>query len=91
MYDDAYPLWDGTDYTDNVKEKEMKYQMPEPAAKNGYQKIDYYTATQVQAAFDAGRVAGLEEAAKECDKYGFGQAPQMIQNAIRNLKETPCA
>lgn len=29
MYDDAYPLWDGTDYTDNVKES-MKYELPTP-------------------------------------------------------------
>ena len=71
----------------------MKYQMPEPAFRSRVIEsdwTDYYTATQVQAAFDAGRVAGLEEAAErvECEDI---QAPQYLADAIRNLKETPCA
>ena len=81
----------------------MKYQMPEPAysraafvGRHTETPIDhYYTATQVQAAFDAGRVAGLE-AAKACQKleiaidgggnhyYRPADARQCI-DAIRNL------
>ena len=79
----------------------MKYQMPEPA----YANVDnehLYTATQVQAAYSAGRAAGIEAAAKvdfyhllrlrenltknQCYEYH-----EDIESAIRNLaKEQPC-
>ena len=48
-----------------------------------------HTEATVQAAFDAGRVAGLEAAAKVCDSLG-DEHTWHISAAIRNLaKETP--
>ena len=69
--------------------------MPEPAYANvGNEHL--YTATQVQAAFDAGRAAGLEAAAKVCAEMviqtvGHSAATAMqCEEEIRNLaKETP--
>ena len=68
----------------------MKYQMPEPdIAEVPTCSPEGYTATQMQAAFDAGRVAGLEAAAKVCDSLG-DEHTWHISAAIRNLaKETP--
>ena len=78
----------------------MKYQMPSPAIDHlsDGETTCYYTATQVQAAFDAGRAAGLEAAAKVCeddwngdaDTYQDSIAFNVCADAIRNLsKETP--
>lgn len=73
----------------------MKYQMPEPPYELAHGR---YTKEQVQAAFDAGRVAGLEVAAKVCAEMviqtvGHSAATAMqCEEEIRNLaKETPCA
>ena len=73
----------------------MKYQMPEPAIQTTAFSRDnstqgYYTVSQVQAAYTAGRAAGLEAAALMAEgHYGDGFR---LADAIRNLaKETPCA
>ena len=52
----------------------MKYQMPEPAIPASVIGLKgvfgpMYTAEQMQAAWDAGRVAGLEEAAKDLQRH----------------------
>jgi hypothetical protein len=39
--------------------------------------------TSYQEGFEAGRFAEREACAKVCDKFNFGQAPKMIQDAIR--------
>ena len=76
----------------------MKYQMPEPAMHSFPWDEPGYDAQQVQAAFDAGRAAGLEAAAKVCeddwngdaDTYQDSIAFNVCADAIRNLsKETP--
>ena len=93
----------------------MKYTLPEPTVWNfeGYvgwwpepdvdgtaRAVNMYTAAQVQAAFDAGRAAGLEAAAKVCDtdwngdsdSYEWANSCNECADAIRNLaKEPPCA
>ena len=88
----------------------MKYQMPEPldtviAFFRGEREFltpgdEYFAASQVQAAYAAGRAAGLEAAAKVCDtewngysdSYEWANSCNECADAIRNLaKETPCA
>ena len=76
----------------------MKYQMPSPAIDHlsDGETTCYYTATQVQAAFSAGRAEGLEAAANVCEnhrsKWVSIEAAGELGDAIRNLaKETPCA
>ena len=68
----------------------MKYQMPEPAMHSFPWDEPGYDAQQVQAAFDAGRAAGLEAAAEAAtDAIAFnGGTVQMeahVRDAIRNL------
>ena len=82
--------------------------MPEPDVSyvDGEDQYGYATYSHahsdeaMQAAFDAGRAAGLEAAAKVCeddwngdaDTYQDSIAFNVCADAIRNLaKETPCA
>ena len=65
----------------------MKYPMPESVAISAADG-KLYTATQMQEAFDAGRLAGLEAAAERVDGEDI-QVPYYLADAIRNLKETP--
>lgn len=91
-YDDAYPLWDGTDYTNSISERNtMKYHMPKPS-RRGQGAEPYFSEYQMQSAFDAGRMTGIEEAAEviddECRERIMTASD--CADAIRNLKETPC-
>ena len=77
----------------------MKYQMPEPRDMDNTRWG--YDSEDVQAAFDAGRAAGLEQAANLClamrtvsgiedVERGFNASLRRATDAIRNLaKETP--
>ena len=75
----------------------MKYQLPHAVYTAFDETTKLYTATQMQAAFDAGRAAGLEEAAKEAATLfahnGSAKSVDAISACIcliRNLaKETP--
>ena len=81
----------------------MKYQMPEPHKMySEYTGYPVYIGTQMQAAYAAGRAAGLEEAAKvdfyhllrlreNLTKNQCYEHHEDIESAIRNLaKEQPC-
>ena len=76
-------------------ENSMKYQMPEPADTGTV--TNYYSYATVQAAFDAGRAAGLEAAAKVCEvavhhtdmhsRTFTKDSYQACADAIRNLSK----
>ena len=78
----------------------MKYQMPEPDVSyvDGEDQYGYATYSHahsdeaMQAAFDAGRAAGLEAAVDVILNFQAGWIPDGFTecaDAIRNLKETP--
>ena len=48
--------------------------------------ISRYRRADMKVAYAAGRVAALEDAAKVCDLYNYGQAPSMIKDALRSMK-----